>query len=312
MNRNSSSPITAIAASHRAGLQNKLTSYLDIAEFSSAFGREAAFLRSHSDIFAPVASLPDAPYCDTLCGLLETPAGNVAVFHSRKSSAGPEGVGRTSLLLRCLGVELGWEFSGSSRDAILNAGKIALRRDANNTASLVACDWAYVWCQAGRLHACTCVGERLLGIWDLARHLFRRVDADYAPGKRLSPEGREILDSLVRVIPIPEFLQCYNRETQPRTIDHAIVLELSDTALDMVISDHTSDANTVLEQAMESVLLLQTPFWNRDKARHKNAVKQVLTGLRFPPLLTHALIPANRISDLQFDFVDNICGVLGV
>jgi hypothetical protein len=158
------------------------------------------------------------------------------------------------------------------------------------------------------------LAEPLLGLWDLARHLFRRVDPDYFSGKRGTPEGRQILSALAEVLPATEFLSCYSLDERPRYIDLAIILEMSergDSVIELPLRD-PSDSWELLRFAFESVLHLhRTPFWERVEEEHKGVVDGLLANLERPPDIVHFSIPFSVIvTDKDGLYVRNICSLV--
>lgn len=300
------------AVHHREVLMAELKTVL-FPRLSVVLGSKAKVIGSAADIntfFGPAESLEQPLMCDTLCALLDTPVGTIAILHARQSPRGPEGPGRTSLLLHNLGVELSWAFRHVCPEEIHAAGKILLKRRASVSRALVSSDYAYLWCDKGRLKAMKPLAEPLLGLWDLARYIFRRTDPKYFPGKRGTPEGRQILYALTEVLPVNEFLSCYSPENHPRYIDLAIVLEISERG-DLVIElplKELSDTKEILRVAFESILdLHRTPFWERDQREYKQVVNCLLTNLEFPPEILHISIPSSVIVSDKFGlYIHNI------
>ena len=285
--------LTAEAANYRRATQDRLLEYLELPTWSRALGATAERIRDVPDILTPHGETTHPVAFDALCAALETPRGAVALLHSRSGRAGPEGVGRSTTLLRYLGLEVVYDLPDLSPQAILQGvpPRFEVRKSTGTT--LVSSDMAFLRVRSGRLIAAPVIGEQLLGLWDLARHLYRLVDPDYDRGMRLKPFGRQILEALVRVLPAQDLIACYAADLGPRTIDTAVIFDLSDAQASCATLDAVGgeERRRLFQSALNSVLHLDSLFWARNREEHERLATELVSKIRTWPVVLRISVP---------------------
>ncbi len=286
--------LTEQALKYRQRLQERFRNFLSKFPNASLWQDTTKRLLAVDDLFAPIfESPPNNLAIDVLCALLEVRGTTLAILHSRSTVEGPEGVGRTSLLLKLLCISIDYTHIVPNPNEILTQGSLEIQRTIQRDVKLLTADFAYIADLNEQLFILPIAAEPILGLWDIARHVYRMIEGDYQPGMRLTPRGREILEALMSIIPTEPFLECYGRWQDPHSIDMAVILEISSNAVSPTlssISDFEASRNA-LHQAFNSVLYLTTPFWERNRVAHSQMVKKILESVSRLPKVYIISIP---------------------
>jgi len=282
------------AVKYRRTREGKLRNLLSELRGKPRWKDLANRLLAKDDLLAPAFAIrPETPAVDVLCALLDARGTKLAILHSRSKSDGPEGVGRTSLLLRSLGLSFDYASIGRRPNGTPIRGSLKVHRTVQADVRLLTSDFAYITNLGEQLLALPVAGEPILGLWDIARHIYRMIEYDYQSWKRLTPEGRSALEELMRVIPPELVLDCYGTWEKPHGIDTAVILEVSATATSPTVTSITESGacQEALLQAFESVRYLRSPFWERDLAAHRETARRILDRVKRLPEVYAIRIP---------------------
>jgi hypothetical protein len=285
---------TEHALKYRQILQERFRNFLSKSPNISLGQDTTKRLLAMDDLFAPIFKiLPDNLAIDVLCTLLKVRGSTLAILHSRSTVEGPEGVGRTSLMLKLLGISIDYAPILPDPEEILAQGSLKIHRNIQRDIQLLTTDFAYITNLGEQLFVLPTASEPILGLWDIARHVYRMIEEDYQPGLRLTSKGRKILDALMRITPPEPILECYGRWEEPHTIDIAVILEISSTVSSPTLTSISEfeAARNALHRAFDSVLYLTTPFWERNRATHSQIVKRILESVSRLPKIYIIYIP---------------------
>lgn len=311
--------ITEKGFQYRERLKEKFWNYLLIDP--SAVWRESLLkrLESKDELFVPEVSIPEGQTAvDTLCALLRVGDSMVAILHGRETTEGPEGVGRTSLLLKALGVSFDYDRIVISPQERLRVPFEIHKRSAPEI-KLLTSDFAYITNLRETLSVLPVQGEPILGLWDICRHIYRIVQKDYQPGLRLTPQARTALCGLMNALKAGPILELYDQWKEYYPINVAVVLRVQPQILAPVtiaVGRSREEKLAVLREAFNSVLYLTCPFWARDENAHRARVDSILSGLTELPTTYTISVPLDLI-DLgdKRGYSEKLCekfiGILG-
>ncbi len=286
--------LTEEAIEYRQRLQRKFQTFLS-KQKSSSWQDMKRRLIPVDDFFSPISHIPpDNLAIDVLCALIEVHGTTMAILHSRSKIEGPEGVGRTSLLLKLLGVYINYAQIKPDPKKIYSHGPISIHRTLQKDIKLLTADFAYIANLNEQLFVFPVTSEPILGLWDIARHIYRMIEEDYRPGMRLTAKGKEILDALMNVIPIP-IIEYYGKWEEPHTINIAVILEISSAVSSPTLTSISEyeESRNALHRAFDSVCYLKTPFWMRNPVTHSQLVKRILESVIRLPKVYLISIPMN-------------------
>jgi hypothetical protein len=175
----------------------------------------------------PIIQLPsDSCFIDCICTAVTYGGGQtILIMPSGESQPNIEGVGRTSILLRLLGlvVNIG-RLIGLQLEDILSLNEIPVTVKSTPWCRLIATDMAYIGCSGKRLSVVSTRGEPMSFVWDLARYIFRATELGYRTGNHRREQGRKKLIAIFNKIQfIPNSSLYANLETL-YPIDEVILL----------------------------------------------------------------------------------------
>jgi|GEM_PF-6268137 len=286
--------LTERALKHRHRHRERLLSFLSKSPNTSLWQDTKKRLYAVDDLFAPIFQIsPDNLAIDVLCALLAVRGSTLAILHSRSTDEGPEGVGRTSLQLKLLGISIDYTSIVPDPNEILTHGSLKIQRTFQTDIQLLTADFAYITNLDEQLFVLPVVAEPLLGLWDIARYVYRMIKEEYQPWLRLTNEGRKILDSLMSIIPVEPILECYGRWQEPHPIDIAVILEIRSTISSPTLTSigEFEASRNALHRAFNSGFYLTTPFWERNRATHSQIVKKILESVSRLPKVYRISIP---------------------
>lgn len=157
--------LTEQTIKYRQRLQERFRSFLSKPHNTSLWQNTTKRLRAVDDLFAPIFQIPpDNLAIDVLCALLEVRGTTLAILHSRSTVEGPEGVGRTSLMLKLLGIYIEYAPIVPDPDEILTQGPLKIHRTIQKDIKLLTADFAYIANLDEQLFVLPVAAEPILGL----------------------------------------------------------------------------------------------------------------------------------------------------
>jgi len=208
----------------------------------------------------------------------------IAILPSADSRPDVEGVGRTSLLVRLLGLSipyhrlLGYPPGGTAGLPDV----IPIFRRADPWCQLLACDATYIGILDGRLTAVPTKGEAVSFAWDLARHIFRLADLEYRRGEHRVSPGREKLCRIFERIPLADMADLFGRLDRWYPIDEIVLLKRRISHPEATPSIRVLSGDTLLQHvrgAMAVALKHGSLFWKRDGQALNAIVDAIVSDL---------------------------------
>lgn len=189
----------------------------------------------YTDIFGPTVParevrgwLAGPALC--ICSVVKTDLGKVLLLPSNHSSSRREGLGRSSILLSMLGLNLPYaRLMNLHIDDLASAISVRLSYPSQLHSPLIAADRAYLAITEQGLAAIPMRGEPIDFVWDIARHLFRSTRVDYFRGMHRDTEHRpELLSLMFQLkLDINIFAKYAPDWDGPHFIDHVVVMEVN-------------------------------------------------------------------------------------
>jgi hypothetical protein len=194
----------------------------------------------------------------------------IAILPSGESTPDREGIGRTAVLLRLVGLTIRYGLLiGLRPDEFSMVDKISLYQSQKTPpwCKLLATDMMYVGSSGDSLSIIPTIGEKISFIWDISRHIFRTTDIDYRTGSHREETGRRKLLEIFRKIPIKPIYDLYGKTDIPYSIDNIIFLRRnaeSDLSMPEWIDIEGDDRHEYLYKSLLVSTEHGSNFWDRD------------------------------------------------
>jgi len=221
-------------------------------------------------------------FIDCICGVVIEGNEAIAILPSGYSTLDIEGVGRSSLILRLLGITIPYGRLIGLDDSTLNSLKAVdvVFNQPRSPYRLLASDIAYIGNSAGRLSIVPTKGEKISFIWDLARHIFRLTELDYKTGDHRKEPGRAKLVEIFKRIPFSEFNNIFGDKLDAMyPLNKVIILNRSLVATPQPPTARRLEGDERkkhLRDAMLVSLKHGSDFWKRDAEALKQRVEYIL------------------------------------
>lgn len=221
---------------------------------------------------------------DCLCTVISRGGCVTAIFPDLSGSIGIESVGRTTMAMNLLGLEIPYgDFFGASAEEWTGlAEDIPIRTSPEENYRLIAADMAYLGVIDGALFAVPVKGERLYFAWDLARNLFRGTDMRYVSGSHRTEAGRERLHSIFRRIALGNIRDRFADQSHLYEVNRLVVvrssLSVRPETCDVKSLD-SDEARVAVQDALMSRNYHQSPFWAGDNLGVEQAARQIAESI---------------------------------
>ncbi len=198
---------------------------------------------------------------------------NVAFIDYRDKETPEDGVGKTGILVRLLGIHIDYAFYRK-----LLVGEECMENENSHVHSdykLVTSDIGYFGMRGNQFTTSPIVGERLLFLSDLARHIYRRVSTDYYPQIFQTDAGKEGFMKILHNLDYNLIQGPFFGEGSTLPTDLVLLLKRhrpssKEKIVDKLLS--LDESRAALYQALINPLYHCSPHWNRDRNLHsKNA-----------------------------------------
>jgi hypothetical protein len=237
----------------------------------------------------PAIRLPrDSDFVDLICGVVTREARTIAILPSGYSTPDIEGAGRSSLMLRLVGiiVPYGRLLGLDVSDIRSLQGNITVFSKENPWCRLLTTDMAYMGSSDGRLSIVPTKGEYVSFVWDMARNVFRSTELDYSTGDHRKDPGREKLLELSYRIPLASLAHLFGKIDETYSVDEIIILRRSKTShsqenLPPSLREITEkdEKTKQLKDAMLASSKHGSSFWKRDAQALAKRVDYILTRI---------------------------------
>jgi hypothetical protein len=224
---------------------------------------------------------PDSRFAfvDCICSAVTRADRTILMLPSGDSAHDVEGVGRTSVLLRLLGVRIPYGRLLGLLDgpSVELPDKIEIfGSDSRNPewCKIVAADMAYIGAAGHRLCVIPTRGEPLSFIWDLARHIFRSARLTYRSGDHRAPAERSTLAEIFHRIQLAPLLPLFaNLEATP-FVDEIFILRREAPSPNPPTRREigAEEKPKLLRSAFLVSAKHQSSFWRRDRHALERAI----------------------------------------
>lgn len=251
--------------------------------------REVGF-HSGDDFLDPTIRI-DEPYVECMCTALSRAGVIYLILPSAGSEPDNEGVGRTAITARLLGLRPPYtELMGIDRIPLKKIKRPALKFSKSKPWRLIASDMAYLRVSEGQLSVIPVKAEKVNFLWDLARHLFRTTDLTYSTGAhRDDPKKRKRLEALFRQLPCEGLSNIYADLERSYRVDEILILRRKRVDEPGPSSLSTLSDQKKRDQLKKSILLSSnehgSDFWNRPRKELVPVVEGLINQVdQLPPV----------------------------
>lgn len=271
-------------------------------------------LNDPDSLTAPAYPIPqDSYFVDCICTALTKEGRTLAILPSGESYPDVEGIGRTSILRKLLGLSIDTgRLIGLQSEDIRTLKSIPIVIKHPSPYSLLATDMAYLGCTGGKLSLASTKGERMSLIWDLARHVYRTTTLNYKTGDHRKQAGRykllEIFNKLSMHACFRPIDGVFGQLEKLHVIDEVILLRREVAAEPTIPYWHELKREGCLEQLKKALIVSAqhgSEFWSRDKHQVELRVKSILDLLDPDrmPLVSEICFsnPESAMPDYVFD-----------
>ncbi len=230
--------------------------------------------------------------CSALCC-----SGKVYLFiGSGKSEPNFEGIGRSTLINKLIGIKLPYtKLIPFSKETLKNieVNGINLNYTAQSGWKLISSDFAYLGVSNGELIVAPVKYEKYCYVWDLARHLLRSTAPKYNPYDQVeSPDIRELVTNLYYKIHIKDIDYFYtnSRENDYYKVDKIIFLRRIKSDKPEIFSfNEIKNKRNVLKNLKESILIScsdnqKTSFWKISKDKLILETNRLISKIKHLPI----------------------------
>jgi hypothetical protein len=237
----------------------------------------------------------------------------------------PTGIGKTTVALRLLGVDVPLDEiprpanrhdPAEARQAISELGDRTVGLySTNKSVQTISSDMPYLGLRDGTLQVATIIGEPILALWDLARSISRAFDAHYrAEGGRDVPWLREYVEKLADTYYLSfgeRGMFCDSAQTY--SLDHVFIFKKRATRpgkLSVKITNlHEERAKDALIDQLKHNPMYQcgvTPFWQIDRDEHVQRLMTTMSRVCAFPSVSQIEISA----DSPDSYIDDVGSVV--
>ena len=229
-------------------------------------------------------------------------------------SKGPysEGIGKTNTFLKLLGVKIPYSEIPSLEEDVQS---FLVRFSANNSKmKLIASDMIYIGSKDGHLSLAPVKGEELCTQWDLARHIFRKKDPKYFPGKQRDASSRKYLETIGFTYHIdPKIFSNLKKSYKLRNV---FLIERKKNVNSMIVKDVPKNKTLSVLQSLlfENPTYHQSKFWDINDSEHKKRIGKIIAEMKSDlPMINKIIFPfytnAKKEEELSEKLVENIIDV---
>jgi hypothetical protein len=218
-----------------------------------------------------ITPLPPA-FADYICTAVCRAGRTILILPSGDSTQDVEGVGRTSILLRLLGVRVPYgRLLGridTSPGELPKTIEVFGPDDKNQLwCSVVATDMAYLGAAGNQLCVIPTRGEPLNFVWDLARHIFRSTSLVYYSGDHRESERRHLLLEMFNRIPLGAFQPLFAELEARYLVDEVFILrrDVPNSGRPKRRDIAVRDKLELLRKGLLVSARHQSRFWSRDQ-----------------------------------------------
>jgi len=257
-----------------------------------------SWLLAEKDITGPV-TMSHTGLIDVMCTALDTHLGSFGVIRLHSEHDEPEGMGRTAFWLRALGMKVNGIDGLSENNTYNGANALDIEGYGSGNVRLVTSDMAFVGECKGRLLLVPPMGEPLVALWDLTRHIYRRVVADYGSGDQRGPRGRLLLQHLLEKIPYAPLETAFGTIGKKYVLSRLVIICVSFGDIGAAVRSRLlspNEARPLIHEALLNPLFHKSHFWHRNENAHRNKVNALCKQLTYPPecFVLHARVRNGR------------------
>lgn len=247
----------------------------------------------------PTIPLPaDSCFIDSICTAITRGGQTILLMPSGESQPDIEGVGRTSVLLKLLGLNVNTgRLIGLQLEDIHLLDGIPITIKSAPWCYLLATDMAYIGCSGKRLSIIPTKGEYLSFLWDLARHIFRTTELEYKTGDHRKEPGRQKLIEIFNKIQFTPNNRFFGNLETLYPVDEVILLRREIKAEPSPPERRELKGNERIQQLRKALLVSAqhgSPFWRRNRRKLESYVDCIIQNL------DPTLIPS--ISEIRFSY----------
>lgn len=281
-------------------------------QYIKKYKRLLAVHKVGQNLIDPAVPLPDGSlFIDCICSAFAINGERVLLLPSRDSSPNIEGVGRTSILLRLLGLTIPYgRVIGLGIDEPESPERIPMHFSSTPWCRLLATDMAYIGTTRDELTIVPTRGEMASFVWDLARHIYRSTDPKYKSGDHR--KNRKKLLKIFHNIPMTSaIVKLFGELNALHSVDKVIILKRRIQAKPSPPVPRLVTGQKRLNQLRHSMTINTehgSRFWHREDSLLVKRVDQILNALNedsLPPFLeitySHPspVIPQNTFSEIR-------------
>lgn len=231
----------------------------------------------------PSVPLPSDNFIDGLCSVMTKEGKAFAMLPSQESVVDIEGVGRTSIILQLLGINIPLGrmhlLDKSAIESLTNG--IPIYRKFDTGYRVLTSDMAYIGNSRGRLSIIPTIGEMCSFVWDIARHIFRLIEINYKTGDHRKSPGREKLFEIFKKISLSDIKNVFGQINKTYCIDEVIILNRQlEGPLEPRFRELEGDElEHKLHGAFLASLLHGSDFWRQDQKNKESKVDTIMKNL---------------------------------
>jgi hypothetical protein len=264
----------------------------------------------------PFISLPPETYMvDTICTALTREGKTILILPSIESQLDVEAVGRTSVLLRLLGLRVRTSrLIGLDLEGFHSLEEIPIAHDTDGRwAYLLATDIAFLGSSGKKLSVVPTKGEKMSFVWDLARYTFRVTELGYRTGDHRKDPGRQKLLAIFEKIRFKPLDGIFGKLDRLYLVDEIFLLrrDISNTLRSPELRElKGKEAVQELRKALFVSMKHGSPFWRKNEGKLKSYVDQVVNSLDMSKIPTVNEIrfsnPEPEVNSRYFDEIADI------
>ena len=193
-----------------------------------------------------------------------------------------EGVGKSAITLKILGVKIPYSQVPDTEEAI-QSGVIKIT-SPDSKIKLISSDMFFIGIEDDGLSLGPVKGEQLLAQWDLARHIFRTKDPDYVPGKHREPKTRNYLEAIGSTYHLDHSIFADTRKTY--AVDNIFLIERREGQEENFILQEyplQKRQGTLRDILERNPCYHKSTFWKIDVLEHKKRLDAIMKNLKKMP-----------------------------
>ena len=269
-------------------------------------------------VLEPFVGLPNPGYTDYIISLITKEGERIAILPSGSSLPDIEGIGRTSLLIRLLGIFIPYgRLLGLSSEEIQKTPesvKLHHSRD-HQWCKLIVSDTAFVGCTNGRICVVPMKGEKISFIWDVARHIFRNTEIAYVSGCHRDAGNQQKLETIFSNVALESIIKdIYVEPGAVFPVDKVIILRRSiepNPEPPVLVKLGQDDAKRKLREALLATDLHGSNYWRRNKPLLEIRTDRILKDLDLNKMdNVYELVVAHPNAIIPYNVYDEIAELL--